>query len=180
MQALAPGHVVYAGTASKSLAPGLWLGWLVLPAGLVGEVVPALQASGPAGGVLDQLTLAEFITSGGYDRQVRHVRLSYRRRRDQLAAMLRQQVPRVAVTGISAGMHALVRLPDGCTEEEVVARGARHGLALEGLAGFRAAPHAAGTDPGHGQQALVVGFGRPPEHAYTAALARLCAVLAAA
>ena len=45
MQALAPGHVVYAGTASKSLAPGLRLGWLVLPAALVDEVVAAKRAA---------------------------------------------------------------------------------------------------------------------------------------
>ena len=43
LQALAPEHVVYAGTASKSLAPGFRLGWLVLPASLVGEVIVARE-----------------------------------------------------------------------------------------------------------------------------------------
>src|SRR5580693_2616907 len=61
MQALAPGHVVYAGSASKSLAPGLRLGWLVLPARLL-DGVTACLSGGPS--CLDQLTLAEFITSG--------------------------------------------------------------------------------------------------------------------
>ena len=81
LQPLAPDRVIYAGTASKSLAPGLRLGWLVVPPRLL-EAVMAGLAGGPSG--LDQLTLAELITSGGYDRQVRRARLGYRRRRDRL------------------------------------------------------------------------------------------------
>jgi GntR family transcriptional regulator/MocR family aminotransferase len=193
MQALAPESVVYAGTASKSLVPGLRLGWLVLPTRLLDEVVAAMEAGGWLGGVLDQLTLAEFINCGGYDRQVRHARLSYRRRRDRLAAALRQEAPGVAVTGIAAGLHALVRLRPGQTEDEVTARAAGRGLALDGLASYRAGPpltgppltdraagrvtDRAGGAPASGQQALVVGYARPPGHAFTAALARLCAVL---
>ena len=72
LQALAPDHVVYAGTASKSLAPALRLGWLVVPPRLLDAVIAQLTA-GPSG--LDQLTLAEFIDSGGYDRQIRRTRL---------------------------------------------------------------------------------------------------------
>lgn len=174
MQALAPESVVYAGTASKSLVPGLRLGWLVLPARLLDEVVAATESGGWLGGVLDQLTLAELITSGGYDRQVRHARLSYRRRRDRLAAALRQEAPQVAVTGIAAGLHALVRLRPGQAEDEITARAAKHGLAVEGLGSYRA-----DGAPEDGQQALVVGYARPPGHAFTAALARLCAVLSA-
>src|SRR4051812_7946985 len=118
MQALAPDHVVYVGTASKTLAPGLRLAWLVLPNALV-EPVLAVKGDADYTGVLEQLTLAEFITSGGYDRHVRGRRLTYRRRRDLLLRALARSAPAVAVTGIAAGLHALVTLPEGVSEEEI-------------------------------------------------------------
>ncbi len=172
LQALAPEHVVYAGSASKSLAPGFRLGWLVLPASLVGEVTVARELTTGPGSRLDQLTLAEFITSGGYDRHVRRSRLACRRRRDRLAAALGREAPRVRVTGIAAGLHALCELPPGLTEDHLVARAAARGLEVEGLARYRA------TDAGRGQpgrQALVIGYGSPPEHSFSGAVARLCA-----
>ena len=172
LQALAPEHVVYAGSASKSLAPGFRLGWLVLPASLVGEVTAARELTTGPGSRLDQLTLAEFITSGSYDRHVRRARLAYRRRRDRLAAVLSREAPRVRVTGIAAGLHALCELPPGLTEDHLVARAAARGLEVEGLARYRA------TDAGRGRpgrQALVIGYGSPPEHSFSGAVARLCA-----
>jgi GntR family transcriptional regulator / MocR family aminotransferase len=166
LQALAPDRVVYAGTASKSLAPGLRIGWLVVPPRLVDAVVAEL-AGGPS--VLDQLTLTDFITSGDYDRQVRRTRLAYRRRRDRLAFALRRQGRHVG--GIAAGLHAVLELPGTAVEQQVVARAAEHGLAIDGLERYRA-PAASDDRAG-----LVIGYGRPPEHAYTTALARLCTVL---
>jgi GntR family transcriptional regulator/MocR family aminotransferase len=167
LQALAPDHVIYAGTASKSLAPGLRLGWLVVPPRLL-DAVTAELAAGPSG--LDQLTLAEFITSGGYDRQVRRARLAYRRRRDRLTSVLSGLG--LEVSGISAGLHAVVEFSRTGRECELVARAAGRGLALHGLESYRAA--AAARD----RTGLVIGYARPPEHAYTTALARLAAVLA--
>ena len=85
---------------------------------------------------LDQLTLAEFITSGGIDRHVRSMRQSYRRRRDQLVAALAQPAPDVRVTGMAAGLQAVVELPRG-TERPVLQAAASHGLMVSGLAEFR-------------------------------------------
>lgn len=98
LQGLDPDHVVHVGTASKSLAPGLRLGWLVLPPSLAPEVVAAKGGVDWSCGVLDQLTLAEFITSGAYDRHIRASRLRYRRRRDALVARLAEQAPGVRAT----------------------------------------------------------------------------------
>ena len=169
MQARAPEHVVYAGTASKTLAPALRLGWLVLPAELVGDVVAAKALTEPTS-VLDQLTLAELIGSGAYDRHVRRRRLANRRRRDRLVATLRRAAPEARIAGIAAGLHALAILADGESEADAVARAAARGVAVAGLESYRASGQA------H-PPALVVGYGRPPAHAYTAAIERLAAVL---
>ena len=168
LQTLAPDHVIYAGTASKSLAPSLRLGWLVVPPRLL-DAIAAELAAGPS--ALDQLTLAEFITSGDYDRQIRRARLVYRRRLDRLAAALGRQG--LQITGIAAGLHAVLELSRTDLERALVTRASQHGLAIDGLDSYRAGRPAAGD----ARAGLVIGYGRPPEHAYTTALARLCAVL---
>ncbi|MBV9415784.1 MAG: PLP-dependent aminotransferase family protein [Solirubrobacterales bacterium] len=170
LQAHAPDHVVYAGTASKTLAPGLRLAWLAVPRALLDAVVAVKTLADRQSGVLDQLTLAELIVSGAYDRHVRRSRLLYRRRRDRLLAALRRGAPDARVSGIAAGLHALVELPPGSAEAEVIAGAAERGLALSGLAAFA-------EGAGRHRPALVVGYARPPEHAFTAAVARLIAVL---
>ncbi|MFD7296587.1 PLP-dependent aminotransferase family protein [Streptomyces sp. NPDC059897] len=171
LQGLDPDRVVYLGTASKSLAPGLRLGWMVLPAPLLDEVVAAKGYTDWSCGVLDQLTLAEFLESGAYDRHVRAARLRYRRRRDQLVAALAERAPDVRVSGIAAGLHAVLELPPG-TERSVVQAAAWQRLGVNGLAAFR---HTDAT--AKAPDALVVGYGTPPDHAWPGALDTLCRVL---
>ncbi|MEU2538543.1 PLP-dependent aminotransferase family protein [Streptomyces iakyrus] len=170
LQGLDPDRVVHLGTASKSLAPGLRLAWMVLPPGLADEVAAA-KGGVDTCGVLDQLTLAEFLTSGAYDRHVRATRLRYRRRRDALVAAVTARAPEARVTGIAAGLHVLLRLPPG-TEQSVVQAANWRGLALHGLA--RYTHPAARAEP---VDALVVGYGTPPDHAWSGALDALSAVL---
>lgn len=190
LQSLDPEHVVHLGTVSKSLSPALRLGWMVLPERLSRGVHVEQSLSRTPPGVVDQLTLAEFLDSGGYDRHVRAARQRYRRRRDRLVAELARRAPRVTVTGIAAGLHAVVRLPPG-TERRVLARAAREGLAVARLGAYAhgsaaweeggdfTAPAPAGEAPGARGEALVVGYGTPPDHLYPGALAALCRVLEA-
>jgi len=173
MQALAPEHVVYAGTASKTLSPAVRLAWLVVPHRLLADVVSAKGMTDRHGSSLDELTLAELISSGGYDRHVRRSRLRYLRRRDRLISALGRALPKPRVTGVAAGLHALLNLPDGMTEAEVVAAAAARGLVLEGMGSYR--PAEIDYPP-----SLVLGYGTPPAHAFTTAVTRLCAVLQAA
>ena len=170
LQALAPQRVVYAGTASKTLAPGVRLGWLVLPADLVDDVVAAKALADRNSSAIDQLTLAELIVSGAYDRHVRRSRLVYRRRRDRLVAALRRHAPRVRISGIAAGLHALVELPDGLPRRPSSSAPPSAGCPSRASASTRTDAH---THP----PALVVGYAKPPEHAFTGAVARLAAVL---
>ncbi|MET7340237.1 PLP-dependent aminotransferase family protein [Streptomyces sp. NPDC087866] len=170
LQGLDPEHVVYLGTASKSLAPGLRLGWMVAPSATAAEIAGAKGASDWAPSALDQLTLAEFMASGAYDRHVRSMRLRYRNRRDQLVAALAERAPQIRVSGIAAGLHAVLELPEG-SEAEVIRAAAWQGLAVEGLAFYR---H---PDADPRREALVIGYGTPTDSAWTGALDALLRVL---
>ncbi|MFK4184694.1 PLP-dependent aminotransferase family protein [Streptomyces sparsogenes] len=171
VQGLDPDHVLYVGSVSKSLSPALRLGWMVLPDRLVDEV---LAVKGDREGwvsALDQLTLADFIESGGYDRHIRRMRQRYRRRRDQLVATLAEHAPHIRVSGVAAGLHAVLELPRG-TERSAVRAAAWQGLALEGLADYRH-PDAEGPH----RDGLVVGYATPPDHSFAGALDALCRAL---
>ncbi|GKQ38197.1 PLP-dependent aminotransferase family protein [Streptomyces sp. A012304] len=171
VQGLDPERVIHIGSVSKSLTPALRLGWMVLPERYVDGVLAAKGEREAWVSVLDQLTLADFLTSGSYDRHVRRMRQRYRARRDRLVAALAEHAPHVEVTGIAAGLHAVLRLPPG-TERSTVKAAAWRGIALDGLSAFR---HP-GTDTPAGD-GLVVGYATPPEHAFGAALEALCGVL---
>ncbi|MFH9722716.1 PLP-dependent aminotransferase family protein [Streptomyces sp. NPDC017254] len=170
LQGLDPERVVYLGTASKSLAPGLRLAWMVLPESLVGEVTAAKRGVNWGPGAPDQLAFAEFLGSGAYDRHVRAMRLRYRRRRDQLVAAVAAHSPETRVGGIAAGLHAVLALPPG-TEQDVLRAAAWNGLAVQGLDQFRR-PTVPTTLDG-----LVVGYATPPDSGWQGALQTLCRVL---
>ncbi len=112
LQGLDPGVVVYAGTASKTLAPGVRLGWLALPAWLREKVIAEKERSDWHTGALAQLAFAELLRTGAYDRHIRKMRLRYRHRRDALIQALATGNPRLRVTGAAAGLNLLLPRPN--------------------------------------------------------------------
>ncbi|MFF0139605.1 PLP-dependent aminotransferase family protein [Streptomyces sp. NPDC005227] len=112
LQGLDPEHVAYTGSVSKSLAPGLRLGWLLVPASHVEEVVERKRTMDLGNPVLDQALLARFVERGDYDRQLRRCQRAYRERRDALVTALEEHFPGTRVSGIAAGLHAVAALPD--------------------------------------------------------------------
>jgi GntR family transcriptional regulator/MocR family aminotransferase len=151
MQGLAPDQVVYAGSGSKTLAPGLRLGWLLVPGRFVGDVAAAKLAADRGSPVLDQLTFADFLAHGEFDRHLRRMRPRYRRVRDALVGALRERLPELCPAGVSAGLHVLVWLPAELDEPAVVAAAARRGLGVYGLGPYRV--------NGPGAPGLVFGYG---------------------
>ena len=111
LQTAAPRHVAYAGTTSKTLAPGMRLGWLVPPARLHADLVEAKHAADLGSPALPQLVLARLIATGELEQHIRTVRKRQRSRRDALLGALREHLPEARVQGIPAGLHLLITFP---------------------------------------------------------------------
>lgn len=157
LQGLAPERVIYAGSASKRLAPGMRLGWLLSPAWTSWHL-SAVKAVEDAGSeTIGQLALADFIARGELDRHLRRMRALYERRRGALLRALAQRLPSVRATGEPCGLFEPVQLPDAVDEHALIAAAAQRGLGLEGLSLHR---FVSGQPPG-----LVLGYGALAEPA---------------
>ena len=107
------GRVIYIGTSSKALFPALRIGWLVAPPVLVPHfhTIRGLADGGPAS--LEQRVLASFIQEGLMERHIARSRRRYAERRAALLDALADELgDRALVSGASAGLHVLVRLPE--------------------------------------------------------------------
>ena len=170
LQALAPGRVAYAGSASKALAPGLRLGWLVLPAGLARPVAEAKALEDGGCAVLDQLVLARLLGTAAYDRHLRLTRRRLAGRRAAVVAAVAEHLPTARVEGIAAGLHAVVRLPGALDADALLAAAARRDVGAWPLV----------SGPGERTDVLLLGYGNLPEPALAEGVRRLAAAVAEA
>jgi GntR family transcriptional regulator/MocR family aminotransferase len=158
LQGLAPERVLYIGSASKRLAPGMRLGWVLMPSWLTWELSTAKTLGDGGSEAIGQLALCDFIARGELDRHVRRTRLRYERRRSALLEALAHWLPDARpASAEAAGLFELVTLPEGIAEHALVAAAAARGVGVEGLALHRF--HSGGA-PG-----LVLGYGSLSEPA---------------
>jgi GntR family transcriptional regulator/MocR family aminotransferase len=139
LQGLAPERVCYIGSASKRLAPGLRLGWVLSPSWLTGGLTYEKGVTEGGSPAIEQLALADFIARGELDRHVRRMRLRYRDRRQALVSALARQLPAAAATGVAAGLYTLVLLAPGADESAIVSAAAARDIGVEGLSAHRSA-----------------------------------------
>jgi GntR family transcriptional regulator / MocR family aminotransferase len=160
----APDRIAYAGSTSKSLAPALRLGWLIPPPSRYPDLVAAKHASDLGCPTILQLVLARLLTSGEYDRHVRIARARHRARRDALLQALTAALPEVQVTGVAAGLHLLVTLPNDRIDDLALAAELRTlGVLVQPLSWHRQRP---------GPPGLVLGYAaHTPDQLHNAAAA---------
>jgi GntR family transcriptional regulator/MocR family aminotransferase len=170
LQGLDPERVVYAGSASKTLAPALRIGWLVLPSCLVEPVSEGKRLGDHQTDRIEQHAFADFLVRGELDRHLRRMRGSYRARRDALIAALAEELPDTKVSGIAAGLHATVRLPD--SDDEDVKEARRRRIEVGPMSENWADP--AGRPP-----TLLLGYGQIQEAAIRPAVRALAEVRSA-
>ncbi|MDI9833459.1 PLP-dependent aminotransferase family protein [Streptomyces sp. KAU_LT] len=160
LQGLDPERVAYAGSVSKSLAPGLRLGWLLVPQALAGEVVERKRTMDLGHPTLDQAVFARFVERGDYDRQLRRCQRAYRERRDTLVWALDEHFPGARVTGIAAGLHVIAALPARYgPEERFLARVTAAGVAVCPLTHYTHGRAGGGAEEG---VRLVLGYAHLP------------------
>ncbi|WP_026422409.1 PLP-dependent aminotransferase family protein [Actinokineospora inagensis] len=149
-QVLDRDRVVYLGSVSKVLAPAIRLGWMVVPAALRDRVVEHKRLSDLGCSPMPQAALAHLLKTGGYDRHLRRSRQLYRKRRDALLAAVDEALPGWQPHGVAAGLHLVLRLPEGTDDQALQLELARRGINAPALSGY-----AMSTSPFPG---LVVGY----------------------
>jgi GntR family transcriptional regulator / MocR family aminotransferase len=173
LQGLAPERTAYVGTASKTLAPAVRVGWIAAPADIA-SVLDAVQLDRSATSTgLTGHVFAQLMASGAYERHVQRCRRDYRRRRDTLVEVLSAQVPHLPVLGIAGGLHLTLQLPADCDADTVAETARSDRVDIRPLSYYASPPIE--QEPG-----LVLGYGRLPKPSIPGAVGALTRALGSA
>jgi GntR family transcriptional regulator/MocR family aminotransferase len=152
LQGLDPdGRVLYLGTFSKTLFPGLRLGYLIVPPQLSAAVIAARMALDQYAPGLLQAVVADFLTAGHYARHLRRMRTLYAQRQAVLVSAVRRECGgQLEVSPNPTGLHLVAWLAEGLSDADVSRRAAARGLDARPLSTYRVSPQ--------GRGGIVLGF----------------------
>ncbi len=173
LQGLDPGRVIYAGSTSKTLAPALRIGWLVVPPALLEAVTHEKLLADRGTSRIEQHALADFLIRGELDRHLRRMRARYRNRRDALIEALIEALPETVVGGVAAGLHVSLQLPDSDNEQAIREEARHRSVELETMNDYRSSAH-------RHPPTLLLGYGQLPEPAIRAGVRELAIAVRAA
>ena len=135
------GRVLYLGTFSKVMFPGLQLGYLVVPRALADTFVSLYARLYREGQLPAQAALAEFIEDGHFSAHIRRMRILYREKRDlMVAGMTRVLGETPVLSGLSGGMHVVWQLPENVDDRQASARLAEVGVVAPPLSKYALSP----------------------------------------
>jgi GntR family transcriptional regulator / MocR family aminotransferase len=162
------GRVIYVGTYSKVMIPGLRLGFVVPPAPLMPSLLQAKYLFDSFTPSHPQLALAELMNDGFYARHLRRLQRVYQRRCEYLADSIERHFKnRARILDSNAGLHLSVLLPN-INVDALVVKAKTRGVAVQNLKDFRTTK---------GEPGLVLGFGLIHERDIELGIKELCASL---
>ncbi len=146
------GNVIYLGTFSKTLAPGLRLGWVVAPVEVVDQLVMMKQGTDLQTSSFDQMLAYEMVKDGFMDEHIRTIRRVYRERRDVMLAALERYFPEgCSWTRPEGGLFLWARVPEWIDTGDLMAEAVQAKVAY--VPGFAFYP-----DPAHGRNTMRLNF----------------------
>jgi GntR family transcriptional regulator / MocR family aminotransferase len=165
------GQVIYVGSFGKTLFPGLRIGYIVVPEALATSFATASAELYREGQLLQQAVLAEFIAEGHFTSHIRRMRTLYGQRRElMLATIAKRYGDTLEIVGGDAGLHLVLRLPDGVDDRAVAAEALAENIVVRPLSGY----YARRDDAGSG---LLIGYACVPDEEIEPAFETLAGVI---
>lgn len=128
--------VIYMGTFSKSIAPSIRLGYMVLPEDLYLNFKKEIGFYSQTVSKMDQLIVNEFINDGYFERHLNKMRSNYKAKHDLMVSLLKEWKDFASISGENSGLHILVNIDNSMSEKKLISRAKDEGVRVHGISEF--------------------------------------------
>lgn len=164
-------RVLYLGTFSKTLFPGLRIGFIVVPEVLIRPFSTGISELYRGGQPFLQAVLADFIKEGHFSSHIRRMRQTYAERLGLLQDAIRRHLDeQVSISGSDAGLHLTLMLPEACDDKRISSEAKAAGILARPLSSYY-------LDAGRARRGLVLGYACVPNDSIDSSFARLAAII---